>query len=401
MPNLILFDLPDIRQHLLPLTYTRPVADLLTGILTLRQRWEFLLKQSASSYSEPYLQNKFKLHIHDHNLVIASHIKPSPQLIQYIQTETQPDTLYFSQNKWVWGNISQKNWQAFVRQDYSPFHLRTMDIPIDSISACWQIFQSCDADLRFDFSLITQGRFSQPLADDNQLIGPANQLFIEDGALVHGTILNTTSGPIYIGKNAEIMEGALIRGPFALGMHSQVKMGAKIYGATSLGPHTKAGGELNNVVVFGFSSKAHDGFLGNAVIGEWCNLGADTNNSNLKNNYAPVKLWNYASQKFENTGLQFCGLIMADHSKSGINTMFNTGTVVGVSANIFGAGFPRNFIPSFAWGGPQGLSIYQLETALQTASLVYQRRGVSFDETEIAILREVFIRSASYRQNLK
>jgi UDP-N-acetylglucosamine diphosphorylase/glucosamine-1-phosphate N-acetyltransferase len=223
-------------------------------------------------------------------------------------------------------------------------------------------------------------------------------IFLEPGAKIECATLNASTGPIYIGKDAEIMEGALIRGPFALCEHATLKMGTKIYGPTTIGPHSKVGGEVNNSVIFGYSNKAHDGFLGNSVIGEWCNLGADTNNSNLKNNYIEVKLWDYASGRFIPTGLQFCGLIMGDHSKSGINTMFNTGTVVGVSANIFGSGFPRNYIPSFSWGGAQGYITYHIDKALEVASQVMKRRDIKLDEIEQDILKHIFEITASKRK---
>ncbi|RPJ66900.1 MAG: glucose-1-phosphate thymidylyltransferase, partial [Alphaproteobacteria bacterium] len=211
-------------------------------------------------------------------------------------------------------------------------------------------------------------------------------------------VINANTGPVYIGKNAEIMEGSLIRGPFALCEHSVLKMGAKIYGATTIGPFSKVGGEINNSIITGNSNKAHDGFLGNSVLGEWCNLGADTNNSNLKNNYAEIKLWNYNSEKFTKTGLQFCGLFMGDHSRCGINTMFNTGTVVGVSSNIFGTGFPRNFIPSFSWGGNAGFMVYQKPKAYEAAENAMQRRNVQFTSDDIKILDAVFDLTEKYRK---
>ena len=239
-----------------------------------------------------------------------------------------------------------------------------------------------------DFESLTKNRISQKLSSSNQLISPEH-IFVEEGAVVEHAILNASNGPIYIGKNAEIMEGCLIRGPLAMCEHSVLKMGAKIYGANTVGPFCKVGGEVTNSVFQSYSNKGHDGFLGNSVIGEWCNLGADTNNSNLKNNYAEVKLWNYSHDRFENTGLQFCGLVMGDHSKCGINTMFNTGTVVGVSANIFGAGFPRNFIPSFSWGGSSGYITFKLNKAYEVAHKAMQRRSKSFDEVEKSILDHV------------
>jgi UDP-N-acetylglucosamine diphosphorylase/glucosamine-1-phosphate N-acetyltransferase len=244
--------------------------------------------------------------------------------------------------------------------------------------------------LKADFQWLTKGRKSQPLSKTNTLVGPAENIFLEEGARVECSILNTETGPIYIGKEAEVMEGCIIRGPFALGEHSAMKMGAKVYGPTTLGPHCKAGGELNNSVLFGYSNKAHDGFLGNSVIGEWCNLGADTNNSNLKNNYAVVDVFSYRESRLVDTGLTFCGLIMGDHSKCGINTMFNTGTVVGVFANIFGAGFPRQFIPSFSWGGATGFTDYKIEKALEVARLVMERREIPLTETDREILTHIY-----------
>ncbi|MEO1714969.1 MAG: glucose-1-phosphate thymidylyltransferase, partial [Bacteroidota bacterium] len=261
-----------------------------------------------------------------------------------------------------------------------------------------EIFSQNGAALRSDYEKLTRNRLSEALPESNTLIGPKNQLFIEPGASVEGAILNTKTGPIYIGKDAAVMEGAIIRGPFALGNNGVVKLGAKVYGPTTIGPFAKIGGEVNNSVLFGYSNKGHDGFLGNSVIGEWCNLGADTNNSNLKNNYAEVRAWNYKLEGFIPTGLQFCGLIMGDHSKCGINTMFNTGTVVGVSANIFGAGFPRNFVPSFTWGGPSGMSTYRVKKAFETAERVMVRRKKELDKVERDILEHVFRISSTYRR---
>ena len=240
------------------------------------------------------------------------------------------------------------------------------------------------------------GKKSIPLSSTNQHIG--NQIFLAEGAKAECCIFNSTDGPIYIGKDAEVMEGSIIRGPFALGEHAQIKMAAKIYGSTTIGPHSKAGGEISNSIIFGYSNKGHDGFLGNSVIGEWCNLGADTNNSNLKNNYAEVKLWDYNTSRFRKTGMQFCGLIMADHAKCGINTMFNTGTVVGVSANVFGAGFPRNFIPDFSWGGAAGMEVYQLNKVYEVAELVMQRRGLSLMDADKAILESIFQQTEAHRR---
>jgi UDP-N-acetylglucosamine diphosphorylase/glucosamine-1-phosphate N-acetyltransferase len=261
----------------------------------------------------------------------------------------------------------------------------------------WDIFSKNDAAIREDFALLTQDRTSQPIPKSVNTIGKEN-IFIEEGAQLEFVTLNASTGPIYIGKNSEIMEGSVIRGPFALCEGAGLKLATKVYGATTVGPFSKIGGEVNNVVLFGYSNKGHDGFLGNSVLGEWCNIGADSNNSNLKNNYEEVKLWDYETESFQKTGLQFCGLMMGDHSKCGINTMFNTGTVVGVSANIFGAGFPRNFVPSFSWGGAAGFTVYLTKKAFETARLVMSRRGLEFDETEQAILQHVFEQTKIWRK---
>ncbi|MFD2147287.1 hypothetical protein [Mucilaginibacter antarcticus] len=261
------------------------------------------------------------------------------------------------------------------------------------------MFSKNDIELRRDFTLITKGRTSATISDTNTIIG--TEFFAEEGAVAACCTFNTTGGPIYLGKHTEVWEGSHIRGAFALCDHSQVKMGARIYGATTIGPHSRVGGEISNAVIWGYSSKGHDGYLGNSVMGEWCNIGADSNNSNLKNNYSEVKLWDYATQRFRKTGLQFCGLIMADHAKCGINTMFNTGTVVGVSANVFGAGYPRNFVPDFAWGGAQGFEVYTVKKMFETAKLVFERRGKDFDELEQDILKAVFEQTEGFRQVFK
>ena len=250
--------------------------------------------------------------------------------------------------------------------------------------------------MRKDFTLLTAGRTSAKISATNTILG--SNFFAEEGATAECATFNTLDGPIYLAKNSQVMEGSHIRGSFALGEHSQVKMGAKIYGATTIGPHCRVGGEVNNSILFAYSSKGHEGFLGNSVLGEWCNIGADTNNSNMKNNYSEVRLWDYAKQSFRKTGLQFCGLIMADHAKCGINTMFNTGTVVGVSANVFGAGYPRNFIPDFAWGGSQGLEVYPLVKVFETAERVYERRNRVFNEVEKNILTHIFEQTQAYRR---
>lgn len=385
MPNYILFD-DDSWNHLLPLTFTRPVCEIRIGILTIREKWERFLNTSVSFATQAYLEEKFTMVEKDENILINGSVLPDNTLVEKINS-MHPDTCLIQDDCLIAARI-QGTVKGFLskKNTLKTFPLESEIIRIDRP---WKIFERNGDALRSDFELITKGRKSLPLSETNRVANPGN-VFLEEGAQVEFATLNASTGPIYIGKDAEVMEGSIVRGPFSLGEHSALKLGTKIYGPTTIGPHSKVGGEVNNSVIFGFSNKAHDGFLGNAVLGEWCNLGADTNNSNLKNNYEKVKIWSYVEEKFSDTGLQFCGLIMGDHSKSGINTMFNTGTVVGVSANIFGAGFPRNFIPSFTWGGPQGYMNYQLDKAMRTAELVLDRRGLKLSEADRKILLHIY-----------
>jgi len=381
--NVILFD--SNRSNFYPLSYTRPISEFRIGILTIKEKWTHYYK-NISIKTEDYLVSKYPIRKQKENLWIDASVLPSKEL------KTELDSL---RN----GEVLESNGKiiAFKNLNYSFKNLNKINtsILVDSIENIWDIFSDNGREIEADFKLLTQARKSQKISDTNTVIG--KHIFIEKGAKISCSILNAENGPIYIGKNTQIMEGAIIRGPFAMCENAVLKMGAKIYGPTTLGPHCKVGGEVNNSVFFGYSSKAHDGFLGNSVIGEWCNLGADTNNSNLKNNYAEVKLWNYEMERFKKTGLQFCGLIMGDHSKCGINTMFNTGTVIGVSANIFGSGFPRNFVPSFSWGGVSGFQVYKLPKVFEVASKVFERRKLDFDENEQNILSEVYDMTKRYR----
>jgi UDP-N-acetylglucosamine diphosphorylase/glucosamine-1-phosphate N-acetyltransferase len=381
--NVILFD--SNRSNFYPLSYTRPISEFRIGILTIKEKWTHYYK-NISTKTEDYLVSKYPIRKQKENLWIDASVLPSKEL------KTELDSL---RN----GEVLESNGKiiAFKNLNYSFKNLNKINtsILVNSIENIWDIFSDNGREIEADFKLLTKARKSQKISDTNTVIG--KHIFVEKGAKISCSILNAENGPIYIGKNTEIMEGAIIRGPFAMGENAVLKMGAKIYGPTTLGPHCKVGGEVNNSVFFGYSSKAHDGFLGNSVIGEWCNLGADTNNSNLKNNYAEVKLWNYEMERFKKTGLQFCGLIMGDHSKCGINTMFNTGTVIGVSANIFGSGFPRNFIPSFSWGGASGFQVYKLPKVFEVASKVFERRKLDFDENEQNILSEVYDMTKRYR----
>lgn len=385
--HLVLFD--DNRyNNFLPLTHTRPVSELRCGIFTMREKWEQTLQLSVAYHTVAHLQEKFSFAFGDDNLLINSALFPEENITIAIQ-QLELGECIIQDSIVLAARIAAQEASTFsVEQCLSTLKQIEFNLPIKQLYKLWDLFQLNDYAILADYNRVTKNRISSPIADSNKVIG--SQLFIEEGAKVTCSILNTETGPIYIGKDAEVMEGCIIRGPIALGKNAVLKMGAKIYGATTIGDGCKVGGEVNNSIFFANSSKAHDGFIGNSVIGEFCNMGADTNNSNLKNNYEEVKLWSEPLQRFEKTGLQFCGLIMGDHSKCGINTMFNTGTVIGVSCNIFGAGFPRNFIPSFTWGGPTGITEYQLAKALTTASAVFARRNLLLEDVDQKLLSAVF-----------
>ncbi|MCS5663354.1 MAG: GlmU family protein [Flavobacteriales bacterium] len=388
----LLFD-DENRVDLLPLAYTRPVAEFRIGILTIAEKWFKRMPKEAvfgGYVTEEYLQDKYPSDIKEDQLWINASICPNDDLIKDVLSLETNESLFDAQENIVAFRSGDFQESVNCQKSYT-------DVAFTHVRNLWDIFSKNGVELEADFELITKGRVSQKANASNNILGEEN-LFIEEGAEVNCAIINAATGPVYIAKDAEVMEGSIIRGPFALCEASQTKLGARIYGPTTVGPHSKVGGELNNVVIFGYSNKGHDGFLGNSVLGAWCNIGADSNNSNLKNNYADVRLWNYATGRFAHTGLQFCGLIMGDHSKCGINTMFNTGTVVGVSANIFGTGFPRNFIPSFSWGGPQGQSTYQTTKVFEVAEKVMERRNLVFNDKERAILTKVFELSEDYRR---
>ena len=392
--GIILFDNTG-HQTLLPLTFTRPVADLRIGILTIAEKWGKYLNSPFSFHTQSWLQQKFPIHIAADNLFINGAVCPDEFLLEAIAKLQAGEALTYNEqllavklNESEAANFNpDAAFERVISHEHTPVIIR---YPED-------IFRKNDIELRKDFTLLTKGRESAAISVTNTIIG--KDFFAEEGVTAECSTFNTTNGPIYLAADTEVWEGTHIRGAFALCEHSQVKMGAKIYGATTIGPYCRIGGEVNNAIIWGYSSKGHEGYLGNAVVGEWCNIGADSNNSNLKNNYDDVKLWDYTSQRFRKTGLQFCGLIMADHAKCAINTMFNTGTVVGVSANVFGAGFPRNFVPDFSWGGPQGYEVYSIKKMMITAEKVYARREHrTFDETEQDILKKVFELTEEFRR---
>ena len=389
--NYILFD-GTVRNALLPFTFTRPVADIRVGILTIREKWEKYLGTTTTSLTEEYLMEKYPMVEMEQNIMINASFLPNPILVDMVQNLNTKEAILFGEEIIAFYTNDTQD-----EVDFDEYELIEYEGEVLRIENTWDIFAKNDAAIREDFELLTEDRFSQPIPKSINVIAPEN-IFIEEGAKLEFVTLNASKGPIYIGKNAEIMEGSVIRGPFALCEEAQVKLGTKVYGATTVGPHCRIGGEVNNSVLFGYSNKGHDGFLGNSVLGEWCNIGADSNNSNLKNNYEEVRLWSYETEGFARTGLQFCGLMMGDHSKCGINTMFNTGTVVGVSTNIFGSGFPRNFVPSFSWGGASGFTTYITKKAFETAKIVMSRRHVEFTEEDAKILEHVFEETKKYRK---
>ena len=390
--NYILFD-GAVRNQLLPFTFTRPVADIRIGILTIREKWEKFLGSTTTTVTEEYLSDKFPMVEMEQNVLINASFCPSENLVLLIKNLQENQAIFYNDQPLAFyaKEDQEIDFDAFTITQYA-------DDDVLRIENTWDIFEKNHQAIKRDYDVLTQGRTSEAIPQTTIAFNPEH-IFIEKGAKVMCASLNATDGPIYIGEDTVLMEGATIQGPFALCEHSSIKMGAKIYGGTTIGPHCKVGGEVANSVMMGFSNKGHDGYMGNSVLGHWCNLGADTNTSNLKNNYAQVRLWDYDTERFAKTGTQFCGLMMGDHSKCGINTMFNTGTVVGVSANIFGAGYPRNFIPSFTWGGSSGMETYNTTKAFEVAAVVMARRGLEFDTQEEAILNEVFEISKQWRRS--
>ncbi|WP_181304330.1 GlmU family protein [Rufibacter sp. XAAS-G3-1] len=390
--NIILFDDPVLRANLLPLTFTRPVAEIRIGIMTIAQKWQLLSGGVVSYLAEDYLQSKFRQRLEGgKNFYVNGAVCPTADLVAQINQLPAGGTLFQDSLLVALNADSLELGSVEEVYQHTTTHRKQIELPPHAvIQQLWDIFRFNGAQIREDFQLVTRGRVSQPLADPHTVAYNAENIFIEEGAQFKAAILNAENGPIYIGKNAQIQEGTVIRGPFAICEESVINMGGKMRGDVTIGPFCKVGGEISNCVFFGHSNKSHDGFLGNSVVGEWCNFGADTNTSNLKNNYSNVKLYSHAQEKFVDTGLQFCGLIMADHAKTGINTMFNTGTVVGVGANVFGAGYPPNFIPSFTWGGGAEPQTFKLPKFYEVAGAVFGRRGLTVTQEDRAIFDHLF-----------
>jgi len=395
--NYILFG-AKARDHLLPFTFLRPIADIRVGILTIREKWEAWLGKETSSLTEPYLAEKYPMVKEDDNILINASVMPDATLIEEI-AELEPNQTLVSGEVLIAHRVPAHdiaNMDTEILDDVEPRHTRSNIRKLDRL---WDIIVLNPGEIHSDYALITKGRESQSLPAHVQVMNPEHA-FMEEGAQVDLAIINASEGPVYIGKDARIMDGAIVKGPAGIGEGSTVRMGAKIYGGSAIGPHSKVGGEMEASVIFGYSNKAHDGFLGHSVVGEWCNIGADTNTSNLKINYDQIRLWDYAEESFVPTGQTFCGTFMGDHTKCGINTMFNTGTVIGVSSQIFGSGFMRNFIPSFSWGSVSGLTVVDFAKAVDVAKRMHARRNKAFTEIDIEIFRQVYEHTLGYRKIL-
>ncbi|MDE6198350.1 MAG: glucose-1-phosphate thymidylyltransferase [Muribaculaceae bacterium] len=398
--NIILFDAPEVRENLLPLSFTRPIADFRVGITTIRSKWERILPGDYSYITAGYLSEKYTATVDagDENLFVAGHVIPdySPAFAESVATLGVGEALFCN------GELVAFRGSRASFDEGRHSSVKVWEGSLTAIHFVYDVFLNNGDQIVKDYAMLDVAD-GQPLSASNTLIGDAfdaagrPMLYIAPGATVEGAIINVKGGPVYIGPDAEVMEGCCLRGPVALCEHAVFNMGTKVYPATTVGPWSKMGGELNNAVIFGYSNKAHDGFLGNAVIGEWCNLGADCVASNLKNDYSKVRVWNYAQHRFQRTDLQFCGLIMGDHSKAGINTMFNTATVVGVGCNIHGSGFPRTFIPSFSEGGAAGFSDVQLSKFFDIAERVMARRHKELTEADRHIFESIFEIADTYK----
>lgn len=404
MNNVILYDSAAVHADMLPLSFTRPVSDFRVGITTISEKWQRCLPGKYSVYTAPYLRDKFRPEPVDDNLFVAANTLPSTELAAAVTALKPEQAIVLPDGEYIAFRGTMERFEALIGGTFEPETI-CFEGECTPLHYLYDIFRNNGKAIVEDYRNIVSGRKSQPLDASNLLIGnpvmedgtPA--IFIEEGAVITGATINVTQGPVYVGKDAEIQEGSCVRGPLALCEYARINMGAKVYSDTTLGPYVKVGGELNNVVIFGYSNKAHDGYLGNAVIGEWCNIGAGTNASNLKNDYSKIRLWNYTKRTFMRTDLQFCGLIMGDHSKAGINCMFNTATVVGVGCNIHGAGFPRPFIPSFSEGSPTaGFKDVNLVKFFEIAERAMSRRNIALTDLDRRIFQAIFEVASTYKR---
>ncbi|WP_430814197.1 putative sugar nucleotidyl transferase [Carboxylicivirga sp. RSCT41] len=403
--NLILFD-NQYRGGMLPLCFTRPQAAIRIGILTIKEKWELWLNGKGSYLSTDLLNTKFELNLTDDNIYISASVLPNEALVDQVKNLDKGEAL-FQKGELLAARGSADLKTVIESGDYSPVAVIEYEGEYTLIDKIFKLIPHNQEEIKRDFKCLTAGRRSQAIDETVTVVGAnknpeiAEQIFIEEGAQVEYCYLNPQDGPIYIGKNAKILEGAMLRGPIALCESAQISMGAKILQGATIGPWSKVGGEVSNSVITGYSNKVHDGYLGDSVLGEWCNLGADTNTSNLKNDFAMVKLWDYSTERFGRTNLQFCGLVMGDYSRCAINTSFNSGTVVGVGSNIFGSGFPRNFVPSFVIGGPQGYKVNHLKAVEKTGRMAMARRNVEMKEEDVKVLEDVFDFTQKYRTSLR
>lgn len=395
--NIILFDSPTTVENLKPFTFTRPVSEIRVGMMTIKEKWEKRLNKRVSYLTEQYLQEKFPLHLDTDNVYIDASLLPDDNLAEIISQITEEESIKWNGKLLAYRTskhlTTAKSLLSLTKESVTETSQEIVDIEYP-----WDIFKQNKSQIQADFDILTKGKQSAPITDKHTVIYGEDNIFIEEGVKIRAAVLNAETGPIYISKGAEISEGVLIRGACFIGEGTKINMGAKIHEDCTFGPYCKIGGEVSNTVFFGFSNKGHDGFLGNTVVGEWCNFGADTNSSNLKNNYGEVRVWNYKEDKYISSGQTFCGVLMGDYAKTGINTMLNTGTVVGVSANIFGGGFPAKHVPSFIWGGIEDSSTADLGKMCEVATKVAARRKRDFTEADRKILSEVFRMTVKYRQ---
>lgn len=386
------------RQHFFPLALSRPVADIRFGVRNVAETWSDILNQTFCFHSSQELMSCFPSPKNEVQLCINGRLVPDRALVNAF-SQMQPGDVVFNGDNLVAACILPNDLPKLLQQGtpHPEMNVIEMEDEFVLLNDITDVFALNDKAIELDFELLSRGKVSAAVDPTCMIIGDPEKVFIEEGASVEGCFLNTKGGPIYIGSNATIMEASVIHGPFGLGDNATIKAGAKIYGATTIGPWCKIGGEVSNSLFQAYSNKGHDGFVGNSLVGAWCNFGADTNTSNLKNNYGPVKIWDYAQDEYRNTGLTFCGLLMGDHSKCSINTMFNTGTTVGVSCNIFGSAFPPKFVPSWSWGGAEGLATYDFDKSILTAERMMLRRKEELSDQDIALLRHIYDNTSKYR----